>query len=36
MIHGENFVIDTDDRIELVDLTDKIMSYVRQFDIKEG
>jgi secondary thiamine-phosphate synthase enzyme len=36
VIHGENFVIDTDDRIELVDLTDKVMTYVRQFDIKEG
>jgi hypothetical protein len=23
VIHGENFVIDTDDRIELVDLTDR-------------
>jgi secondary thiamine-phosphate synthase enzyme len=36
VIHGENFVIDTDDRIELVDLTDKVMGFVRQFNIKEG
>ena len=36
VIHGENFVIDTDERIELVDLTDKVMTYVRQFDIQEG
>jgi secondary thiamine-phosphate synthase enzyme len=36
VIHGENFVIDTDDRIELVDLTDKVMAFVRQFKIKEG
>ena len=36
VIHGENFVIDTDDRIELVDLTDRVMSYVRQFEIQEG
>jgi secondary thiamine-phosphate synthase enzyme len=36
VIHGENFVIDTDDRIELVDLTDKVMSFVRQFNIREG
>ena len=36
VIHGESFVIDTDDRIELVDLTDKVMSYVRQFNIQEG
>src|SRR5262245_7283019 len=36
VIHGENFVIDTDDRIELVDLTDRVMGYVRRFNIKEG
>ena len=36
VIHGENFVIDTDDRIELVDLTDRVMSFVRQFNINEG
>jgi secondary thiamine-phosphate synthase enzyme len=36
VIHGENFIIDTDDRIELVDLTDKVMGFVRQFKIKEG
>ena len=36
VIHGENFVIDTDERLELVDLTDRVMEYVRKFDIKEG
>ena len=36
VIHGENFVIDTDERLELVDLTDRVMSYVRQFNIQEG
>lgn len=36
VIHGESFIIDTDDRIELVDLTDRVMAYVRQADIKEG
>ena len=36
VIHGENFVIDTDDRIELVDLTDRVMNFVRQFKIREG
>ena len=36
VIHGENFIIDTDDRIELVDLTDRVMTYVRQFNIREG
>ena len=36
VIHGENFVVDTGDRIELVDLTDRVMDYVRQFKIREG
>ncbi len=36
VIHGENFVIDTDERLELVDLTDRVMDYVRTFKIKEG
>ena len=36
VIHGENFVVDTDDRIELVDLTDRVMSFARQFNIREG
>ncbi len=36
VVHGENFIIDTDDRIELVDLTDRVMEFVRQFRIREG
>jgi secondary thiamine-phosphate synthase enzyme len=36
VIHGENFVIDTHDRIELVDLTDRVMEYVRRTQIREG
>jgi secondary thiamine-phosphate synthase enzyme len=36
VIHGENFIVDTDERIQLVDLTDRVMSYVRQFTIREG
>ena len=36
VIHGENFVIDTDERIELVDLTERVMAFVRQFKIREG
>jgi secondary thiamine-phosphate synthase enzyme len=35
-IHGETFVIDTDQRVELVDLTNKIMEFVRRFNISEG
>lgn len=36
VIHGENFIIDTDERIELVDLTDRVMEFVRRFGITEG
>jgi secondary thiamine-phosphate synthase enzyme len=35
-VHGETFVIDTDQRIELVDLTNRIMEFVRRFNIREG
>ena len=36
MIHGETLIISTDQRIEVVDLTDKIMSLVRHLRIREG
>ena len=35
-IHGETFVIDTDQRVDLVDLTNKVMEFVRRFNISEG
>ncbi len=36
-IHGETLTVETDDRIELVDLTDRLMTLVRQpFDVREG
>src|SRR4026207_187843 len=35
-IHGETFVIETDQRVELVDLTNRIMEFVRRFNISEG
>jgi secondary thiamine-phosphate synthase enzyme len=35
-IHGETFVIDTDDRIQLVDLTERIMGFVRRLRVREG
>ena len=35
-IHGETFVIDTDQRVELLDLTNRIMEFVRRFAISEG
>jgi secondary thiamine-phosphate synthase enzyme len=35
-IHGEMFLVQTDQRVELVDLTNKVMEYVRRFNIREG
>ena len=35
-IHGETLVIQTDQRIELVDLTNRIMDFVRRFHVREG
>src|SRR5262245_9274063 len=35
-IHGEIFVTETNERIELVDLTDRVMELVRRFRIREG
>ena len=35
-IHGETLVITTDERIELVDLTNRVMEFVRRFNMREG
>src|SRR5260221_6592960 len=35
-IHGATFVVETDQRIELVDLTNRVMELVRQFNVREG
>ena len=35
-IHGETFIIQTDSRIELVDLTNRVMDFVRQLNVREG
>ena len=35
-IHGETFVVQTDERIELIDLTERVMEFVRRFNIREG
>ncbi len=35
-IHGETFVVETDQRVELVDLTNRVMEFVRRFNISEG
>lgn len=36
VIHGETFDIDTHQRIELIDLTDRVMEQVRHFKVREG
>jgi len=35
-IHGESIVIQSDERIELVDLTDRIAALVRRVGVREG
>jgi secondary thiamine-phosphate synthase enzyme len=35
-IHGETIVIDTDQRIELVDLTERVIEFVNRFHVREG
>ena len=35
-IHGEMIVVQTDQRLELVDLTARVMEYVRRFNVREG
>ncbi len=35
-IHGETFIISTDQRIELVDLTNRVMEFARRFNVREG
>ena len=35
-IHGEMIVVQTDQRLELVDLTARVMEFVRRFNVREG
>lgn len=35
-VHGETFTVQTDGRVELLDLTERIMSVVRKLRIREG
>jgi len=35
-IHGETLIVETDQRVELVDITSRIMEFVRCFGIREG
>jgi len=36
IIHGEMFVVQTDQRVEVIDLTNRVMEFVRRFNIREG
>ncbi len=36
IIRGETFVVQTDQRVEVIDLTNRVMEFVRRFDIREG
>jgi len=35
-VHSETFVIDTDQRVELIDLTNRIMEFVQRFNVREA
>lgn len=35
-VHGETLVVETNERIELVDLTDRVMDFVKGLRIREG
>jgi secondary thiamine-phosphate synthase enzyme len=36
VVHGENFTVETHGRIEVVDLTNQMMDFVRRFAVREG
>jgi secondary thiamine-phosphate synthase enzyme len=35
-VHGETLLVPTEKRIQLVDLTGRVMDFVRRFDVREG
>src|SRR5215471_11311313 len=35
-IHGEVFIVQTDQRVEVIDLTNRVMEFVRRFEVREG
>jgi len=35
-IHGEIFIVETDQRVEVIDLTNRVMEFVRRFKVSEG
>ena len=36
IIHSESFTIETTERVQIVDLTERVMAHVRTFPIREG
>jgi secondary thiamine-phosphate synthase enzyme len=36
VVHGEDLMVTTSDRIEVIDLTDRAMAFVRQSAVREG
>ena len=36
VIHSESFTIDSTERVEIVDLTDRVMAQVRKYPVREG
>lgn len=36
VVHGETFVVPTDERVQVVDLTDRVIALVRRAGIQEG
>jgi secondary thiamine-phosphate synthase enzyme len=36
VVTGETLIVDTDERIELVDLTERVMAFVRRSGVREG
>ena len=35
-VHGEKFIIETEERVELIDLTERVMGLVRRLRVREG
>jgi secondary thiamine-phosphate synthase enzyme len=35
-VHAEVFVVQTDERVEVIDLTNRVMEFVRRFQVREG
>jgi secondary thiamine-phosphate synthase enzyme len=36
VVHGEVFTVESNERIQLIDLTDRMMTFARKFSVREG